>query len=320
VTDARTFVDRNRASWERLEGYLARARAHGLASLRPGELRELGILHRQVAADLAAARTYHARSKVVGYLNQLTLRSHNAVYRAPKRRWTKQLREFVVSIPGTVRRRRGALGASILIFFVGTLLGAVGTAVDESVADMVLGPEFTERVRGGGYWIEDITEALPESALSGFILTNNLWVTLQIFVMGFTGVIAAVLLFNNGVMLGTVLVLCGQYGLLERFVPFGSGHGVIEISAILLAGAGGFAMFDGWLHPGDKPRLTGLRDGARDGLRIVAAAVPALLVSGPVEGLISTAEAIPGFLRIGLGVLLGVLYWLWLLAYRPRTA
>jgi uncharacterized membrane protein SpoIIM required for sporulation len=320
--DARGFVERNRGAWERLETLLGRSGLSGLSSLSPAELQELGTLHRQVAADLAAARTYHAESKIVGYLNQLALRSHNAVYRAPKRKALQVLAEFVDSIPRTVRRRRGALAASALIFFLGGVLGAVGTAIDESVADMLLGTEFTERVRHGSFWIDDVTETWPESALSGVILTNNLWVSLQVFAMGFTGVLSAMMLFFNGVMLGTVVVLCGQYGLLPRFVPFVMGHGVIEISAVLLAGAGGFCIFDGWLHPGDKPRLQGLREGARDGLAVFAAAIPALLVAGPVEGLVSTAEAIPGYLRIGMGILLGVLYWTWLLSWdgkRPLT-
>jgi len=317
--EARGFVERNRAAWERLETLLARSGQRGLSALSPDELQELGTLHRQVAADLAAARTYHAESKIVGYLNQLALRSHNAVYRAPKRRVLRVLAEFVDSIPQTVRRRRGALAASALIFFLGSLLGAAGTAVDESVADMILGTEFTENVRGGGFWIEDVTDIWPESALSGYILTNNLWVSLQVFALGFTGVLSALMLFFNGAMLGTVLVLCGQYGLSARFVPFVMGHGVIEISAVLLAGAGGFSIFDGWLHPGDKPRLQGLREGARDGLAVVSAAIPALLVAGPVEGLVSTAETIPGFLRIGLGLLLGAVYWAWLWTWKRKT-
>ena len=84
--NARRFVEQNRAAWERLEGLLQRTRSPGLSSLTPEELRELGLLHRQVSADLAAARTHHADSRIVGYLNGLALRSHNAVYRAPKRK------------------------------------------------------------------------------------------------------------------------------------------------------------------------------------------------------------------------------------------
>jgi uncharacterized membrane protein SpoIIM required for sporulation len=313
VTDTRDFVERCRGAWERLEELLGQVRAGGLASLSPDELRELGLLHRQISADLATARTYHADSRVVGYLNQLALRSHNAVYRAPKERTLTTLLGFVRSIPPTVRRRKGTVAASALIFFVGVLIGAIGTAIDESVADLAVGAGISEGVREGEYWLDDITEALPEGALSGFILTNNLWVSLNIFALGVTGVLAGLGLLRNGAMVGSVLVLCGQYGFLSRFVPFVAGHGVIELSAVLLAGAGGFCLFDGWLHPGERTRLQGLRRGARDGLRVAAAAIPALLVAGPVEGLISTAEAIPGFLRISLGIALGLAFWSWLL-------
>ena len=32
-------------------------------------------------------------------------------------------------------------------------------------------------------------------------------------------------------------------------------HGVIEISALIVAGGGGLVVFDAWLHPGDRTRL-----------------------------------------------------------------
>jgi uncharacterized membrane protein SpoIIM required for sporulation len=318
--DTRTFVERSRPSWERLELLLARVEGRGLPSLDVEELRELGVLHRRATADLAAARTYHADSRIAGYLNQLALRSHNVVYRAPARDVRPALRRFVRSIPTTVRRRRGVLAASVLIFFVGVLVGAVGTAIDENVADLLVGREITEGVREGRYWIDNVREALPKGALAGFVLTNNLWVSLNIFAFGFTGVLAAHGLFVNGAMLGSVLVLCGHYGFLPRLIAFVGGHGVIELSAVMLAGAGGFCMFDGWLHPGDRSRLAGLRRGAQDGLRFAAAAVVGLLAAGPVEGLISTTDEIPAALRIGLGIALGAALWSWLLLSRDVDA
>jgi len=312
VNDPRVFAADSGPGWKRSEELLTQIGSEGLPSLSPAELRELGLLHRQIAADLATARTYFPGTKIVTYLNQLALRSHNAVYRAPRRKPWSRVLSFVRSIPVTVRRRSGTVAASALILGAGALLAAIGTAVDESVAELAIGSGFAQEIQEGHYWIENLTETVPESALSGFLLTNNFFVALRVFTMGITGVLTAIGLFRNGEMLGSVLVICGQYGLLGRFIPFVVGHGVIEISGIILAGAGGFCIFDGWLHPGDRTRLAGLRAGARDGLRIFAAAVPAFLVAGFVEGLISTSEAVPGFLRIGLGIVLGIVLWLWL--------
>jgi uncharacterized membrane protein SpoIIM required for sporulation len=319
MTDLRELVAARRPAWERLEHLLDRARRR-LGSLDAAELRELGTLHREVAADLATVRTFHASSQVVGYLNDLALRSHNVVYRAPRRSPLAALRELIGTVPATVRRHPGALAASALLFLTGALLGALGTALDESLADTIAGREFVNRLREGEYWIDDIdTEG---SIVSSFLLANNLTVALRVFALGLTGFFPALDLFRNGALLGAVLVLSDQYGVADRFVPFVVGHGVIEISALLLAGAGAFCTFDGWLHPGDRSRGAGLRHGAREGLRIAVAAALALCVAAPVEGTISLSDAVPAWLKIALGSALGLALWGWLLAWRvsPQQA
>ena len=318
MTDMRQFVAAHRAEWERLESLLDRAARNGLPSLPADDLRDMGVLHRKASAHLAMVRTVHAESRIVDFLNGLVLRSHNAVYRAPRKPLLRRLSDFLRDVPRVVRSHPGALAASVILFASGGLLGAFGTALDHRIAVMLLGSEFVERVRAGEYWIESLFDVVPHSVASAGILTNNLSVAITVFALGITGVFSAMVLFLNGLMLGAVLVLCGQYGLMSRFVPFVVTHGAIEISAILLAGAAGFMIFDGWLHPGDRTRLDGLRRGARHGLQVLGAAAAALLVAGPVEGLISPQEGVPGFLRITLGVTLALLFWGWLLGYRGR--
>lgn len=308
----------NRQDWERLEVLIGIARRRGLVGLGPAELRELGALHRKVSADVAASRTFHAGSRVVGYLNDLALRSHNVVYRAPRRSLRRRVSDLGRSIPAAVRDHRGALAASTVIFSIGALFGAFGTVLDEGVAILVLGSAFVERIRRGEYWIERVFDVVPHSVASAGILSNNLSVAITVFALGLTGLFTAIVLFYNGVMLGSILVLCAQYGLLSRFVPFVVPHGIVEVSAILLAGAGGLTLFDGWLSPGDASRGQGLRRGAKDGLRIALAAVPALVVAGFVEGVISPVESLPAWLRVALGISLGLALWAWLFA--PRLA
>lgn len=315
--DLRETVVRNRPAWERLEALMAQARSRGLSSLEPANLKELGLLHRKVSADLATARTFHGESRLVGYLNDLALRSHNMVYRAPRRGARAILTGLWRSIPAAVQRHRGALAVSTGLFLCGVILGAVGAVLDESIANMVLGSKFVEGIRSGDYLHPNMFGLMPRSVSSAGYVTNNISVALNTFAFGVTGVIPAWLLFLNGNILGIVFVLCGQYGILGRFLAFVIPHGIIEISAILLAGAGGLTTFDGWLHPGDQTRSRGLRNGAREGLMITAGAIPALLVASLVEGFISPSPNIPPAVRIGLGIALGLFMWAWLLGVRP---
>lgn len=318
--DVRAFVATNRDDWERLEAVLGTVARSGLTALSPPELRDLGLLHRRVSADLAAARTLRAGPKVVDYLNDLALRSHNVVYSAPRRGVLRTLGELRRSVPAAVRAHAGALGVSTTIFATGVLLGAFGTALDEGVARSIMGAEFVEKIQEGEYWVVRIFSVVPSSVLTSWLLTNNLSVAIALFAFGITGLVPALVLFNNGLMLGAVLALCTQYGLLPRFLPFLLPHAIIEISAILLAGAGGFTIFDGWLNPGDRTRLKGLGAGAREGLLVAAAAAPALVIAAFVEGSLSPVEAIPGWLRIVLGVSLGLALWSWLTSPKRATA
>ena len=271
-----------------------------------------------MSADLSAARTLSAGPKIVAYLNDLALRSHNLVYRAPRRSLLRTLADLRHAIPAAVQARAGALGVATMIFTSGVLLGAFGTVLDEQVARTILGAEFVERIQEGEYWVVRIFGVLPSSVLTSWILTNNLSVAIALFATGITGLLPAFILLNNGLMLGSVLALVTQYGLLPRFIPFLIPHGIIEISAILLAGAGGLVVFDGWLNPGDRTRLRGLADAARQGLMVAAAAAPALVLAAFVEGTLSPVETMPAWLRAALGVSLGLAYWSWLIGSRPR--
>lgn len=312
--DLRSFIAARRPAWELIEGLLDRAGRYGLRSLEPGELRDLGLLHRQVSADLAAARTFHDGSRVVDYLNDLALRSHNVVYRTPRRGVRSVLSGLARSVPRTVRARGGAVVASMLLFACGTLLGAVGALLDESTAIAMLGPEFIESIRNGEYLSQGIFTLVPHSVASTHLLSNNMTVALNLYATGITGIFPAVILTLNGAILGAVFVLCGRYELLARFLAFVVPHGVLEVSAILIAGAAAFATFDGWLHPGNRNRVEGLRRGAADGLRMLGAVVPALLIAAVVEGFLSGQAAIPAAVRVAIGIGLGAMFWIWLLA------
>ena len=78
-------------------------------------------------------------------------------------------------------------------------------------------------------------------------------------------------------------------------------HGLLELSAVFLAGAVGMRL--GWtvIAPGERPRGQVL---AEQGRAVVAAAVGlvvVLLVSGLIEAMV-TPSPLPTFMRIGIGL------------------
>src|ERR1700685_2570590 len=78
------WLEKRKPYWKRLENLLDRRARTGFKSLTRAELQELGLLYRQIAADLAALREDRGSINFATYLNQLLVRAHNTIYSARK--------------------------------------------------------------------------------------------------------------------------------------------------------------------------------------------------------------------------------------------
>ena len=77
-------------------------------------------------------------------------------------------------------------------------------------------------------------------------------------------------------------------------------HGTLEIWSIIVAGAAGLALGNGWLFPGTYSRLESFRRGAKRGLKIVIGTVPVFIMAGFIEGFITRHTELPDMLRLGI--------------------
>src|SRR5437016_13820994 len=77
---AERFVTRKRDSWEAFRTLAARAERIGLKQLGAAEIPGFAARYREVAADLARARTFGVDPRVLEYLERVVSAGHNAVY------------------------------------------------------------------------------------------------------------------------------------------------------------------------------------------------------------------------------------------------
>ena len=89
------------------------------------------------------------------------------------------------------------------------------------------------------------------------------------------------MLLSNGIMVGAFQTFFYQHDLLWESSLAIWLHGTLEIWAIIVAGAAGLALGNGWLFPCTYSRLESFRRGAKRGLKIVIGTVPKL-VSNPI--------------------------------------
>src|SRR5256885_4412283 len=108
------------------------------------------------------------------------------------------------------------------------------------------------------------------------------------------GTLTALVLVGNGVSLGMGFGLFVNYHAGGYLATFVAGHGVLELTAIFIAGGAGFRVAGALLVPGDRTRRDALVVEGRIAARMVGAVVTLLAIAGTIEGLLSASDAPAG--------------------------
>jgi uncharacterized membrane protein SpoIIM required for sporulation len=288
-----TFIRQNIEKWR---GYETIAEAPGIST--PDEVADAYI---DVTSDLAFSQTHYPRSRITLYLNNLASAIHNNIYRNKREPWTRIFTFWTQEVPLTMWQARSELRLSFVIFLCSALVGMVSQLIDPEFARLILGNSYVEMTIDN---IENgepmaVYDGSPEGVMFVGITMNNIYVSFIAFVMGiFTSFGTGFILFQNGVMIGAFQTFFAQYGLLAPSALAIWLHGTLEISAIIVAGAAGLAMGNGWLFPGTYKRLYSFRRGAKRGLKIVVGTVPLFVMAGFIESFFTRHTEWPDGLRL----------------------
>ena len=126
------------------------------------------------------------------------------------------------------------------------------------------------------------------------IIANNVQVTFGVFALGVTaGIGTLLLLVLNGVSLGGVVGLYQAKGIVKLILAFVAPHGILELTAVCIAGGAGFLLTAALLLPGRRTRKRALVENGRRAIRLVAAATALLLVAGTLEGFVTPIPSWP---------------------------
>lgn len=281
---------RNR--WNRFRDLLDAVQRGGLKRLKRSDLRELSRLYRIVASDLARARTQGTDPDEIEYLNGLVARGHSIVYVPPISGWHRITGFFTGEFARLILQNRAPLAAAALVFLscaaAGYLTARYAPTMADSIFPRVIGEQVYQRFQDNT-WFNDPLSARP--LISSAIFTNNLRVAAMAFAFGITlGLGTIYVLATNGLMLGSVAAHFALRGHALDFWATVLPHGVIELSAICLAGGAGLLLAKGFLLPGDYRRLDSLAAAARKSARLVMGVAVLLLIAGLIEGFYSTAR------------------------------
>ena len=289
------FIRQNREKWKKYEDYLLNP-----ARQSPDVLADIYI---DVTNDLSFARSQYPSSKITGYLNGLSSQLHQFIHKKKKEKFSRIITYWTQEVPEVMYLARKELLYSFIIFMTCVLIGAFSAANDKDFVRIILGDRYVDmtlqNIKNNDPMA--VYKSMDESMMFYGITLNNISVSFRIFIAGiFTSLASAYMLLSNGIMLGSFQYFFYEHGFLwDSFLTVWI-HGTLEISAIIVAGAAGLTMGNGWLFPGTYSRIESFKRGAKRGAKIIIGTVPIFIVAGFLESYVTRHTEMPNYIRLSI--------------------
>ena len=292
------FIRHNIEKWKSLEKLVDSISTHNPA--------ELADAYTELSTDLSFSRSHYPKSRITIYLNNLASALHNQLYKNKKENHSRIITFWTKEIPEVMYYSRKELLYSFLVFSICILIGIISALNDDSFVRLILGNGYVDMTLRN---IENGTPMEVYNSSSQFkmfigIAFNNIFVSFRAFVAGIlTGFGTGIVLFYNGIMVGAFQTFFFQHNAgFESMLAIWL-HGTFEISAIIIAGAAGFAFGNGWLFPGTYSRGYAFKQGAKRGLKIIIGLMPVFLIASFIESYLTRHTEYPTFIRLSIIIL-----------------
>lgn len=318
--DERAFINKKRASWERLSLIIERTKNGGLRRLSPEELPALGALYRRAAADLSYARAQGANPNLVLYLNELVGNAHGVLYQEDSGGWSRIAGFLAFGLPAVLRRRMPFVVVATLVSVLGAWLAYALVHQDPRHVSLFLPEQFRDSFDG---WKRGFADHGDISAGEGItfssqLMTNNTQVGIIAFATGITILLPIYLLLQNGGTMGALIAVVQPTHHLTSMWAGILPHGVCELSAIFICGGAGLCI--GWalIAPGERSRKDALVVAGKDACKMMVGTIPLFIIAGIIEGNVSHSS-LPHFVKFTLAAVQFIALMFYIYGSRPLT-
>ncbi|QXM06273.1 stage II sporulation protein M [Crassaminicella indica] len=297
------FIKRNKIYWNELEEHIHLFSKNSISRISSEKIERFLYLFRSASHHLAYARTHYPKSKLEKYLNTLVGNAHHHLYTVKKNPWYDFKNYILRDFPNALRKHQLFILSSFLVFLFGAIISFIMVIYDSTNSLYFLPKNIIDTI---DYSFKNRQWDYP--LMSSIIMINNITVSLKAFVYGlFLGIGTIYILFINGCILGSLTGLVYLNGDLLKYTSLILPHGIIELTAIFIAGGAGLLLGKGLLIPGKYKRLDYLIKSGKEGVRLLLGCIIFLIIAAIIEGFFTPLDISPviklgfaGFTLLGL--------------------
>lgn len=297
--DLDAYVLAHTHEWQRLEELVRRGRLTG------PESDELVELYQRVATHLSVVRTSAPDGAVIAHLSSVLARARHRTVGTRVGSWRGVAGFFTDRFPAALYRLRwwwlGCVAANVVVTAVMILWLLDNPAVEQSL----LSPGEVDQLVD-----EDFEGYYSEYAAGHFaaqVWVNNAWVAALCIALGILGLPVVYLLFQNIANLAIIGSIMHRNDHGQHFWGLLLPHGLLELTAVFVAGGVGLRLFWSWVEPGALTRPQAIAREGRTAGTVALGLVAVLFVSGLIEAFV-TPSGLPTWARVGIGVLAELLF------------
>ncbi|PAV28450.1 hypothetical protein CIL05_16045 [Virgibacillus profundi] len=284
----RQFVKRHREDWKRLEEYTSHLQKKG-RRVTGSDISKFHRLYQKTAQHLSYSQTYYPDEEVTGYLNGLVSKSHNLLYKDQVSSPQQVRYFFSTKFIGLLLEQWKFIVIAMLLFLFGGLVAFLSVVDDPLHFYSIMPSDMAAGINpdqlGEGH------DAIDSSLMSAEIMTNNIQVAILAFASGITfGLLTVFVLAYNGLIVGALAAVYWHAGMSYEFWAYIVPHGMIELTAIFIAGGAGLLMGYKLFVPGRYSRGYQLKENAKRSIQLFLGTIPLFIIAGIIEGFITPSS------------------------------
>ena len=298
------FIKQNKEKWLGIEQVIS-----GKVKKNPDDLSSMYI---NLINDLSFVQTYYPKSKTTVYLNYLSSRIFQRIYKTKRAEQNRLLHFFKTEVPLLVFQYRRYLFYAFGFFILFTLIGFVSAYYDKDFVKIILGEGYVNMTISNiekGNAVGVYQQGSNWGSAIGIIL-NNLKVGATLFILGvFGGVGTLFALLQNSVMLGSFQYFFAEHNALGDSARGIWLHGTFEIFGMVVEAMSGLILGASILFPKTFSRFQSFKIGFKDAVKIFLSTVPFTIVAGIFEGFL-TRYALQMPVLLNLIIIFGCLFFI----------